>query len=159
MAEYRATLHELAYYPEHQPREQDPNYRVFHQARHHLVDVLKVGCWIGGATKADIQAGLPDDHRCSGAKQLEAHHDVAEFAALNALDWQKIAADFPEVGITSNEDFLRFAESEGGLLILCDKHHRGPNHGIHSLSYPVWTLDRYARDDYSFTEPPNASAA
>ncbi len=81
--------------------------------------MLGVGCWIGGATKAQIEAGLPEGHRCYGATQLEAHHEVAEFAGLTEIDWEKVAADFPQAGIHTDEDFLRFAESEGGLSILC----------------------------------------
>lgn len=144
------TLHEAAHYPAHGPRENDPNYRIFHQSRHHLIDVLGVGCWIGGATKTQIAAGLPVDHRCYGATALEAHHSVAEFAGLNALDWQKVAADFPTLGIHSDADLLAAAESEGGLSVLCSKHHRDPRAGIHSITYPVWSLDRYARDDWEF---------
>ncbi len=145
------TLHEIAFYPEHGPRASDPHYKTFNAARHHLVDVLGVGCWIGGATKADLTAGLPTGHRCTGAKQLEAHHHIAEFAGLSEIDWQKVAADFPTLGIHSDEDFLTAAEAEGGLLILCDKHHRGPNHGIHAMTEPVWKLDRYADAGWEFS--------
>ena len=151
-SELRRTLSELAYYPKHGPRRTDPHYRIFHAARRHLVDKLGVGCWIGGATKAQLKAGLPADHRCYGARELEAHHDIAEFAALNEVDWQKVAADFPRLSINSEEDFLRAAESDGGLRILCDKHHRSPHHGIHAITEPLWKLDRYARDDWSFTD-------
>ncbi len=154
----RRTLHEIAVYPPHGPRESDPHYKVFHQARRHLIDVLEVGCWIGGATKAQLEAGLPLEHLCQGATQLEAHHHIAEFAGLTEIDWRKVAADFPTLGIHSNEDFLRAAESDGGLLILCDKHHRDPFHGIHSITEPVWKLDRYARDGWDFTSEPGAPA-
>src|SRR5579859_1197553 len=148
--EEHRTLDEIAFYPPHGPRKSDVHYKVFEAARHHLIDTLGVGCWIGGATKAQIVAGLAHDHRCFGAKQLEAHHDLAEFAALNEIDWQKVAKDIPRLGIQSDEDFLKAAEDEGGLLILCDRHHRSPRHGIHAISYPVWKLDRWARDDWEF---------
>jgi hypothetical protein len=152
------TLKEIAYYPEHEPRKDDPNYNVFEAARRHLIDTLNVGCWIGGATKDEIEAGLPEDHRCHGATQLEAHHHIAEFAGLSEIDWQKVAADFPTLGITSDDDFLKAAEAEGGLLILCSKHHRAPYHGIHSITEPVWKLDRYAKDEWEFeAEPPATS--
>jgi len=151
MSQEPRTLHELAFYPEHGPRDSDPHYAIFHAARHHLIDVLEVGCWIGGATKAEIVAGLAPDHPCYGAKQLEAHHHIAEFAGLSEIDWRKVAKDFPQLGIHSDEDFLRAAESEGGLLILCDRHHRGPYHGIHTITQPVWQLDRYAQADWHFT--------
>lgn len=151
----KRTLTEIAAYPPHGPRDSDPNYKVFHAARHHLVDVLGVGCWIGGATKAEIKAGLPEDHLCYGALGLEGHHALAEFASLNAIDWTKIAKDFPQLGIDSDEDFLKAAEDEGGLLILCSKHHRGPYHGIHMITEPIWKLDRYARNDFRIARDPS----
>jgi len=108
-----------------------------------------VGCWIGGATIDQLDV-LTTDHRCYGAKQLEAHHAVAEYAGLSEINWQKVAADFPQLHITSEEDWLKAAESEGGLLILCDRHHRAPRHGIHSITYPAFLLDRYAKDRWEF---------
>lgn len=148
------TLREIAEYPPHGPRNTDPNYKVFHEARHHLIDVLNVGCWIGGATKSEIATGLPTDHLCHGATELEAHHHIAEFAGLNEIDWQKVAVDFPTLGITSDADFLKAAEDEGGLLILCSKHHRDAYHGIHSITEPVWKLDRYARPGWEYQGDP-----
>lgn len=150
----RRTLHELVAYPPHAPREKDPHYGVFHHAQHHLIHELGAGCWIGGATLAQIKAGLPSGHRCSGATQLEAHHAVAEFAGLSEIDWRKVAGDFPQAALHSDEDFLNFAESEGGLMILCDVHHRHVGKGIHSVTYPAWLLDRYARDDWEFLPAP-----
>jgi hypothetical protein len=152
------TLHELAMYPPHEPRAKDVHYRIFTASRRHLIDVLGVGCWIGGATKTDIKNGLPRSSLCFGAKQLEAHHSIAEFAGLNEVDWQKVAKDFPQLGIHSDEDFLAAAESDGGLMILCDKHHRAPYHGVHSITEPVWKLDRYARFGWDFTGEPSSSS-
>ena len=143
----------MAVYPPHGPRSTDPHYKIFHAARHHLIDVLGVGCWIGGVTKAQLGA-VPDGHLCSGAKQLEAHHHIAEFAGLPEIDWRKVAADFPQLGIDSDEAFLEAAEADGGLLILCDKHHRSAYHGIHSITEPVWKLDRYARPGWDFETSP-----
>lgn len=146
-------LRERVAYPPHGPRDSDPYHDVYEHARHHLIYELDVGCWIGGATHDQIQAGLPEGHRCHGAAGLESHHSIAEFAGLNAEDWRKVAEDFPQAGIQSDEDFKRYANSEGGLMILCDKHHRWAGSGIHSVTYPAWVLDRYARDDWEFLVP------
>jgi hypothetical protein len=158
MADTKRTLIELAHYPEHGPRPEDPHYKIFNQARTHLVDVLAVGCWIGGATKTQIETGLPADHQCVGCQQLEAHHHIAEWAGLSEIDWQKVAPDFPQLGIHSDEDFLCAAESEGGLMILCDIHHRGSMRGIHAITEPVWKLQRYEVDDYRFIPEPTHPA-
>jgi hypothetical protein len=146
----RRTLHEIVAYPPHEPRESDVHYRVFDHARKRLIHDLGTGCWIGGATLDQVKAGLPSAHRCAGASQLEAHHAIAEFAGLAETDWRKVAADFPQAGLHSDEDWLRFAESEGGLMILCDIHHRHPGRGIHAVTYPAWLLDRYAREGWEF---------
>ena len=146
----KRTLHEVVAYPPHTPREADPHYKVFHHAQHRLIHELGTGCWIGGATLVEIKAGLPAGHRCHGATQLEAHHAIAEFAGLSEVDWRKVAKDFPQAEIHSDEDFLTYAESEGGLMILCDIHHRHVGKGIHAVTYPAWLLDRYANDDYEF---------
>lgn len=150
----RRALREIVAYPPHAPREQDVHYKVFHHAQHHLIYDLEVGCWIGGATLAQIKAGLSSSHRCAGATQLEAHHAIAEFAGLSEVDWQKVAKDFPQAALHSEEDFLNYAESEGGLMILCDIHHRHVGKGIHAVTYPAWLLDRYAQDGYEFLEAP-----
>jgi hypothetical protein len=149
----KRTLHEVVAYPPHTPREQDPHYRVFHHAQHRLIHELGVGCWIGGATLEQIKAGLAVGHRCQGAAQLEAHHAIAEFAGLSEIDWRKVAADFPQADLHSDEDFLAYAESEGGLMVLCDVHHRSPSRGIHAVTYPAWLLDKYADDGYEFLAP------
>ena len=146
----KRTLHELAHYPPHAPRASDPNGPIFDAARHHLIDVLNVGCWIGGATKDEIASGLPVSHQCHGAVGLEAHHHLAELAGLNAEDWRKVAADFPQLDITSDDEFRKIAESDNSLMILCSKHHRAPFHGIHSITEPVWKMDRYARANWEF---------
>lgn len=154
--EFKRTLHELVMYPEHGPRTTDSHYSIFRHAQHHLIHDLDSPCWIGGASLSQVKAGLSKTHRCFGATQLEAHHAIAEFAGLSAMDWQKVAKDFPLAGIQSDEDFLKFAESEGGLMILCDKHHRGGNHGIHEITYPAWLLDKYVDDDYEFLPNPES---
>ena len=145
------TLQTSVHFPEHEPRTESATFRA---TKHHLVHVLKTPCWIGGATIDDIKNGLPEDHRCFGATQLEAHHDLAEWAEWNGLDWRKVAADFPQLGIHDDESFRKAAESEGGILILCDKHHRARFHGIHMTDYPTWKADRHAKDGFEFIPDP-----
>ena len=103
------TLREVVAYPPHGPH--DVHYKIFEHAqapdprpRGRLLD--------GGAeTLTQIKAGLPAGHRCAGASQLEAHHAVAEFAGLNEIDWQKVAKDFPQAGLHSDEDFPKPSRS------------------------------------------------
>lgn len=72
---------------------------------------------------------------------METHHQHLEWAAANGVDLQKIISDFPDI---HDEVSLRtWLDSEGNMLVLCAKHHRGPRTGIHSITYPAWLLQRY----------------
>jgi hypothetical protein len=115
-----------AWYPAHAPRESDSHYRLFEHARKRLI-ATGVGCW-----------------RCGSKEHLEAHHAQCEFAVANGVDYTKLAADFPEYHLDSEEAFLAWVESEGNLLMLCADCHRGPT-GIHHVPYPCWVWQRWAR--------------
>jgi len=34
------------------------------------------------------------------------------------------------------------------MKVLCMVHHRGKNHGIHRVPYPIWQVQKYIRDDF-----------
>jgi hypothetical protein len=36
------------------------------------------------------------------------------------------------------------------MMVLCEKHHRGKDHGIHVLPYPIWIMQREQRADFTF---------
>ena len=117
------------YYPEHLPREEDPHYHLFNQARKRVL-AAGTGCWI-----------------CGTKENLELHHSEVEFAAATGVDIERFAELFPEYHITCEEEFLAYVESEGNLLVLCAKCHRGPFNGIHHVVYPNWKLQRFWRQD------------
>lgn len=143
------TLHEIAWYPEHDPRKASAEY---HRTHEHLVVTLDTPCWICGITHS--QGG-----------KMETHHSELELAAENALAANdaalaKLFADL--IGKTPQEHLCsvvsdvqaivhgedaaalqRFIDSEGNMLVLCALHHRGAYAGIHSVTYPVWKLQRY----------------
>lgn len=122
-----------AYYPEHLPRPRDPHYHLFEAARKRLL-ACGGGCW-----------------RCGERGKLECHHNQVEFAVANGCDREKLARDFPQYAFDSDEAFLEWVESEGNLLILCAKCHRGPIDGIHSIPYPTWIWKRWAKDGIDTT--------
>lgn len=129
-----AVLH--LWIPEHDPREQDPHYHIFHAAKRKLKE-LDVPCWRCDVHYADL--GAVSEKNPLGAKQLEAHHDKVEFSLANAIDIDRFKADHPEFDITDEDSFLAYVESEGNLLQLCDVCHRSPTEGIHMVPYPLWT--------------------
>lgn len=144
MTTLKRTLHEIAFYPAHDPRTASAEYRHVH---HHLVVELDTPCWICGVT-----------HSKGGA--METHHAEIEWAAEKAFEndramLDKLVADMGQRIVQSTPEALReFLDSEGNMLVLCADHHRGPFHGIHMMSYPVWKLQRYEHaDGFQFTPP------
>lgn len=130
------TLHEVAWYPDHDPRKASPEYRRTHD---HLVVTLDTPCWICGV-------------RHSTGGQMETHHAELEWAAERAFAddpgmLDKLVADL-HARITSATPaaLAEFLDSEGNMLVLCAAHHRGPYTGIHSITYPIWKLQRYQHD-------------
>lgn len=125
------TLDELAWYPPHDPRKASSEYKRVH---HRLVYEMDERCWICGIT-----------HSAGGA--METHHAELEWAAEQAFenDPEMLAAlvkDF-ELKLSKPEELREWLDSEGNMLVLCDVHHRGARTGIHSITYPVWKLQRY----------------
>ena len=79
---------------------------------------------------------------------METHHAHVEWAAAAGVDLTKIVQDFPD--ITDEKALRKWLDSEGNMLVLCDKHHRGPHTGIHMITYPAWLLQRYQGTGFTF---------
>ena len=131
MSELNRTLHEIAYYPPHDPRKASSEYRKVH---HELVVTLDEKCWICGVK-----------HSTGGA--METHHAELEWAAEKAFEddaemMRLLVKDF-KLKLEHPEELRKWLDSEGNMLVLCAEHHRGPRQGIHSITYPVWKLQRY----------------
>jgi len=137
----RRTLEEVAWYPPHDPRKASAEYRRVH---HRLVYEMDERCWICGIT-----------HSAGGA--METHHSELEWAAEQAFEndpemLAALVADF-ELKLSKPEELRKWLDSEGNMLVLCAEHHRGARTGIHSITYPVWKLQRYQhRDGFQFVE-------
>lgn len=114
--------------PEHEPRESDPHYHLFNQAKARL---KKQGLW-----KCVI-----NDDLCSGTPEL--HHSHIEFSQVNNMDSKRVEEAFG-VHFTSDEDFQEWIESPGNLEVLCTAHHR-TLYGIHAIPSPLWETFRYRK--------------
>ena len=151
------------WFPEHQPREQDPHYKLFHQAKARMKK-LDIPCWRCGVHYADLnpKPGMgPSIRNPLGAHQLEAHHDEIEFSLSNAVDvdhWFQASTqqvndafvqvysdldgfltEHHELDPTNHEDvFNAYVESEHNLQQLCDVCHRSTEQGVHHIPYPEW---------------------
>lgn len=163
----RRTLTEDAFYPPHPPRKASALYSATH---HRLVVVEDQPCVVCGVRNSTLKTDNPDS-----AKALETHHDLIEWAGAYPdpapeIDWDKLAADHPELtnltalAMAFHAHFVtngqwdggkldpavvtRFVDSPDQLQVICDVHHRGTNRGIHSITAPVWQLQRYERQGY-----------
>lgn len=97
------TLHLITNIPEHEPRESDPHYGAFLQAKARLKRQGLWKCVIG-------------DDLCGG--QVELHHSHIEFSQINATDLDKVNA---ALGLDLADDaaFQAWVEGPGNLEPLC----------------------------------------
>lgn len=85
---------------------------------------------------------------------METHHSVIEWSLANGVDPKRVQQDFPELDISDSDAFRKWLDSEGNLLVLCAEHHRGFP-GIHSVTYPPFRAQRYAREGVEFLADPD----
>jgi hypothetical protein len=115
-------------WPAHEPREKDPHYKLFHQAKARLKRQGLLVCQV----ESDYHYG-----------QIELHHSKVEFAHANDIDLEKFNHAY---GLhLSDEEFQEYIEQEGNLEPLCTLHHRGQE-GVHSLPEPEWNALRTSKD-------------
>ena len=122
-------LHLAVSTPEHEPRESDPHYHLFNQAK---ARIKKQGLW-----KCII-----NDDLCSGGPEL--HHSHIEFSQVNNMDQNKIEQAFG-VHFEKDEEFQAWIESPGNLEVLCEAHHR-TTFGIHAIPDPLWQAIRFRKN-------------
>lgn len=123
------TLHLKEHVEDHAPREDDPHYHLFEQAKARLKRQGLWQCIIG-------------DELCGG--QPELHHSHVEFSDLESADPAKVAKALG-LHFEDDEAFQQWVESEGNLEVLCSNHHR-TRYGIHMLPTPLWEAVRYHRE-------------
>jgi hypothetical protein len=122
------TLHLRQHVEAHEPRESDPHYHLFEQAKARL---KRQGLW----------KCVVDDELCDGVPEL--HHSFVEFSEIGSVDPHKIERALG-LHFDSDEDFQVWAESPGNLEVLCSAHHR-THFGIHVLPEPLWQAVRFKR--------------
>jgi len=120
------TIHVETHVPDHAPREDDPHYHLFEQAKARL---KRQGLW-----KCIIA-----DELCGG--EAELHHTYIEFSQINEVDPKKVQEALG-MHFDNDEDFQKWAESPGNLEVLCANHHR-THYGIHVIPGPLWEALRF----------------
>jgi len=120
------TIHVETHVPDHAPREDDPHYHLFEQAKARL---KRQGMW-----KCII-----NDELCGGDPEL--HHTYIEFSQINEVDPKKVEEALG-LHFDNDEEFQVWAESPGNLEVLCANHHR-THYGIHVIPGPLWEALRF----------------
>jgi hypothetical protein len=124
----RMTVHILTHVPEHQPRENDPHYNLFNQAKARM---KRQGLW---------RCAINDDY-CGG--NIELHHSHIEFSQVGSSDLKRVNEAFG-LHLDNDEDFQKWIESPGNLEPLCEVHHR-THYGVHVIPGPLWEPLRYRK--------------
>jgi hypothetical protein len=125
------TIHFSINYPDHAPRTESA---LFRATKHHLVKVLDTPCWV-----------------CGTKEGREVHHFHIEWADSEGVDWEKMRALHPAFDWSTFKEPADFVDSEYNMRVLCERHHRGINHGIHMLPYPIWIAQKVMRADFVFS--------
>ena len=124
----RMTVHILTHVPEHQPRENDPHYHLFNQAKARM---KRQGLW---------KCAINDDY-CGG--NIELHHSHIEFSQVGSEDLNRVNEAFG-LHLAGDDAFQSWIESPGNLEALCEVHHR-THYGVHVLPGPLWEPLRYRK--------------
>lgn len=124
----RRTIHIVEHVPDHAPREGDPHYHLFEQAK---TRIKRQGLW---------KCAINDD-LCGGA--LALHHSHVEFSEINAVDPARIEKALG-LHFADDEAFQAWVESPGNLEVLCANHHTS-HYGIHVLPAALWEGLRWHR--------------
>lgn len=125
----RTTVHVLEHIPAHEPREDDPHYALFHQAKARMKAAGLLKCAI---------------HGCTYPGPIELHHDKIEFSLIGGVDLDAFN-EFYGLHL-GDEQFQEYVEGPGNLEPLCSVHHR-TRLGVHELPGPFWGAIRVWRAD------------
>jgi len=139
--EQHESFHEDILYPEHVQRTESSEFRA---NKHLLVHQLDLGCWI-----------------CGSKQDREVHHFASEWSLWDSLDPALVldtvlhidpygyAAKDPSTPMSSPDDIRN-------LMVLCEKHHRHPYFGVHTITMPIWIAQRSVKPGVAVTEDPTA---
>ncbi len=140
-----STLREWTFYPEHDPRGRSAEYE---RTRKRLVVTLDGPCLVCDVRRSTLGETTRNPF---GARQMETHHRMIEWALTEAVDIKRFNAkvvrrrrELDPSDATYDHDFSRdemvawIDHHEDNLWVLCDVHHRAPYMGIHAITRPHW---------------------
>lgn len=148
-------LKEDVFYPAHDARKESPAYAKAHE---HLVKELDLPCLVCGVRNSTLKDATQNR---AGARAMETHHHVVEWALQNAIDlvkfneriWPELKNKHPgkyEAPFTQQAMLDFIDHSEDNLWVLCDVHHRHSLVGIHSITAPIWGAQDLIQDGFIY---------
>lgn len=145
------TLKEKAFYPAHDERRETKEYKAVHHRLCIEMDLPCLICGVRHSILSDKEKAADAKLNPYGARAMETHHHVIEWALANAIDVEKfnkillknLRRKHPEKEEYkkdfTTEDIRNWVDhSPDNLWVLCDVHHRHKYLGIHAITYPVW---------------------
>jgi len=148
-------LRELAFYPPHDKRIETAQYKAVHKK---MVVEMDLPCLVCGVRNSVLKDKKKNPY---GAKQLETHHHIVEWALSNAISAERfnktLLPNLRHKHPNKAEYKKEFSDqqvhdwvdhSEDNLWVLCDVHHRAKYLGIHEITYPIWAPQDLLRDDF-----------
>ena len=148
-------LREIAFYPAHDKRKETAAYQAVHRD---LTKKRDLPCLICGVRNSTLKKKSENRY---GARAMETHHHVIEWALANAVDLHKfnkailpnLAARHPENAaykqrFTAQQMLDWVDHSPDNLWVLCDVHHRAAFVGVHEISHPIWGPQALLRADF-----------
>ncbi len=118
------------YYPDHPPRTESA---LFRKTKRDLIKVKNVPCWV-----------------CGTRQNREVHHFYLEWADSAGVDWARMRQLHPDFDWSTFRGPSDFVDSPYNMRILCMKHHRHRDAGIHMLPYPIFVMQAVKRSDFVF---------
>ena len=155
IAEKQRLLGEIAFYPKHAKWTESKAYVAVHKDMVVRKDLPCLVCGVRNSTLNDPKKNV------YGAKQMETHHHVIEWALANAIDAKRfnailrpnLAYRHPDNPVyrsdMSEQDIKDWVDhSPDNLWVLCDVHHRAKYFGIHESTYPIWRSMDFLKPDF-----------
>lgn len=145
------TLHEVALFPPHAPRQATGLFRTNHRRMIVHEDQPCRNCGVRHSDLADPQRRAAPGANPFGASQMELHHWVYEDALAGAIDLDYFNTHTRPGMAAHTGDAQTYRDPftqeqieawihghAHNLLPLCDMCHRHQLIGIHAVTYPVW---------------------
>lgn len=120
------TFTEVEIYPEHEQRSTSAEF-----TKNRKLLVKDHGCWI-----------------CGSRDNLEVHHYLVEWSLWDAVKAEQLITmaqtfDVYGYGKQLKDTVFKSPDDIRNLMVLCKDHHRTPGLGVHTMTFPIWIVQRY----------------